>query len=93
VDTLVDARAERRRRRRHGPQCKSEVIASFRQRGLSIAAVALDNGLNAPRNTASELPGQAGTAMVDRKGPMDLLLAPENEVGWNEGRRRIWSRR
>ena len=47
MDTLVDARAERRRRRRHSPQFKSEVVASCRQAGVSIAAVALANGLNA----------------------------------------------
>jgi transposase-like protein len=47
VDTLVDARAKRRRRRRHSQQFKSEVVASCRQPGVSIAAVALANGLNA----------------------------------------------
>ena len=47
MDTLVDARAKRRRRRRHSQQFKLEVVASCRQPGVSIAAVALANGLNA----------------------------------------------
>ena len=38
---------ERRRRRRHSPEFKTEVIEACRRPGVSIAAVALANGLNA----------------------------------------------
>jgi transposase len=36
-----------RRRRRHSPEFKAEVIGACRQPGVSIAGVALANGLNA----------------------------------------------
>ena len=39
--------AGRRRRRRHGEQFKAEVVGACRQPGVSIAAIALANGLNA----------------------------------------------
>jgi transposase len=37
----------RRRRRTHSPAFKAQVLAACRQAGVSIAAVALSNGLNA----------------------------------------------
>ena len=37
----------RRRRRRHSPEFKAAVVAECSRRGVSIAAVALANGLNA----------------------------------------------
>jgi transposase-like protein len=36
-----------RRRRRHSPEFKAKVVAECRQPGVSMAAVALANGLNA----------------------------------------------
>ena len=38
---------DRRRRRRHSAEFKARVVAACRKRGVSIAAVALDHGLNA----------------------------------------------
>jgi transposase-like protein len=38
---------DRRRRRRHSPEFKAAVIEACRQPGVSMAAVALANGLNA----------------------------------------------
>ena len=37
----------RRRRRTHGAEFKAQVVASCRQPGVSIAAVAMANGVNA----------------------------------------------
>ena len=37
----------RQRRRRHSEEFKAEVVRACRRRGVSIAAVALANGLNA----------------------------------------------
>lgn len=42
-----DKGAGRRRRRRHSPEFKAEVVAACRHSGVSIAAVALTHGLSA----------------------------------------------
>ena len=43
-DKVVDGR---RRRRNHSPEFKAHVVASCRHAGVSIAAVAMANGVNA----------------------------------------------
>lgn len=47
MDTLPEAVPGRRRRRRHSDDFKARVVAQCRQPGVSIAGVALANGLNA----------------------------------------------
>ena len=48
MNTVVKVVAARdRRRRRHSEQFRAEVVKACRQPGVSIAAVALANGLNA----------------------------------------------
>lgn len=61
MDTLPEAVPGRRRRRRHSDEFKARVVAQCRQPGVSIAGVALANGLNANllRRWVSDL-GQNG---------------------------------
>ena len=47
MDTSDSGRIARRRRRTHSAEFKAKVVAACRQPGVSIAAVALANGLNA----------------------------------------------
>lgn len=48
MDTIrTVAPGGRRRRRRHSPEFKAAVVAECSRHGVSIAAVALANGLNA----------------------------------------------
>jgi transposase-like protein len=47
MDTSVVVEPGRRTRRRHGADFKAKVVRACRQPGVSIAAVALANGLNA----------------------------------------------
>lgn len=47
MDTFPIELPARRRRRRHSPEFRAAVIEACRQPGVSIAAVALANGLNA----------------------------------------------
>lgn len=47
MDTNVSVALPPRRRRRHTPEFKARVIAACLQPGVSLAAVALANGLNA----------------------------------------------
>ncbi len=47
MDTKVAKSAGRRTRRRHDAEFKAQVVEACRQPGVSMAAVALANGLNA----------------------------------------------
>jgi len=47
VDTSENGNIARRRRRTHSAEFKAQVVAACRQPGISIAAVALANRLNA----------------------------------------------
>ncbi|MGD9636907.1 MAG: transposase [Lautropia sp.] len=47
MDTNLIASPGRNRRRRHSAKFKASVIAACQQPGMSMAAVALANGLNA----------------------------------------------
>ncbi len=47
MDTNVSVALPSRQRRRHAPEFKARVIAACLQPGVSLAAVALANGLNA----------------------------------------------
>lgn len=46
MDTLVVKAAPRRTKRRHDPEFKEQVIAACLHPGVSVAAIALANGLN-----------------------------------------------
>jgi transposase-like protein len=70
MDTLVVKPAERKRRR-HSEEFKRQVVAACLQPGVSVAAIALANGLNAnylrrwvrEHREASEPPGPAGESV------------------------------
>lgn len=47
MDTLLVRAADRRQRRKHSAEFKASVIQACKQPGVSMAAVALANGLNA----------------------------------------------
>ena len=47
MDTYPSELPDRRRRRRHSPEFRAAVIEACRQPGVSVAGVALANGLNA----------------------------------------------
>ena len=47
MNTSNDGHSARRRRRKHSVEFKAKVVAACRKQGVSIAAVALNNGLNA----------------------------------------------
>jgi transposase-like protein len=47
MDTTVVNAGVRRARRRHDPEFKRQVIEACQQPGVSVAAIALANGLNA----------------------------------------------
>ena len=47
MDTSEDGGIGRRRRRTHSAEFKAKVVAACRRPGVSMAAVALTNGLNA----------------------------------------------
>lgn len=47
MDTISDQAAGRRRRRTHSDEFKVRTVGACRQPGVSIAAVAMANGLNA----------------------------------------------
>jgi len=47
MDTVGIELPSRRTRRRHAPEFRGRVVQACRQPGVSIAAVALSNGLNA----------------------------------------------
>lgn len=47
MGTLDDGNIVRRRRRTHGAEFKTKVVSACQRPGVSMAAVALANGLNA----------------------------------------------
>jgi len=78
MDTFVEAPAGRRRRR-HSDEFKASVIQACRQPGVSIAAVALANGLNANmlRKWAVDAEGAARSAVTPRSnGEMAQAVQP-----------------
>ena len=62
----------RRRRRRHSPEFKAAVVSECSRRGVSIAAVALANGLNANLVRRWVVERERGGAMVPAAQPQDL---------------------
>ena len=74
--------AARRTRRRHDPEFKAQVIEACLQPGVSVAAVALANGLNANylRRWVKEHRAQGGReesqALVTTSAPRSKALVP-----------------
>ncbi len=73
MDTSGIELPSKRTRRRHAPEFREQVVQACRQPGVSIAAVALANGLNANMVRkwvidAEARPGQAPTS--DPHGPL-----------------------
>ena len=79
MNTSDDGNITRRRRRQHSAEFKAKVVAACRKPGVSIAAVALANGLNAnllrrwvvaeERAPAGEADrdGQCGAGAIERR--------------------------
>lgn len=92
MNTIVSEVPAGRRRRRHSAQFKCEVIEACRQPGVSIAAVALANGLNANLLRrwvqAAERDGQIatqvraiGNAVMDVEGEPAFVPIPVRDPG------------
>ena len=82
MNTSDDGNSARRRRRKHSAEFKAEVIAACRKPGVSMAAVALANRLNANllrRWVVAEERGQ-GTKRIDTIHTTSTL-APSNVDG------------
>ena len=74
MDTSVVVESPgRRTHRRHGAEFKAQVVLACRQPGVSIAAVALANGLNANmlRRWVGEA-GRVGTMAVSGQGALGV---------------------
>jgi transposase-like protein len=90
VDTsVVLVKGGRIRRRRHSEEFKTQVVAACRQPGVSIAAVALANGLNAnllrrwvahsETHGARTVPGVAPVVAANGVVPFVPLTVREDE--------------
>ena len=68
MNTLGIELPSRRTRRRHAPEFRERVVQACRQPGVSIAAVALANGLNANmvRKWVIEAEARTGTPPVSK---------------------------
>lgn len=76
MNTIVEAVLPgRRRRRRHSDEFKAEVIRAARVPGVSIAAVALNHGLNANllRRWVLEQEGKLAPARVSKRKPIEAV--------------------
>lgn len=60
-----DGHSSRRRRRQHSAEFKAKVVAACRKPGVSIAAVALANGLNANLLRRWVVTDEQGTKPID----------------------------
>ena len=81
MDTSGIELPSRRTRRRHAPEFREQVVQACRQPGVSIAAVALANGLNANMVRkwvidAEARPGPAPRSDPVRPAPADDKSAP-----------------
>ena len=66
----------RRRRRTHSAEFKAQVIASCRQPGVSIAAVAMANGVNANLARRWVVAGEQGATDGERSVAVARGVAP-----------------
>lgn len=70
MDTSGIELPSRRTRRRHAPEFREQVVQTCRQPGVSIAAVALANGLNANMVRKWVIDAEARPARVPTPGPV-----------------------
>lgn len=87
MDTFPIELPDRRRRRRHSPEFKAAVIDACRQPGVSMAAVALANGLNANmlRKWVSEAEREGagkGAGEMTGESQRPRLVPPEAVAGF-----------
>ena len=79
MDTSGIELPSRRTRRRHAPEFREQVVQACRQPGVSIAAVALANGLNANmvrKWVIDAEAGPAGAPTADLDGPASVGATP-----------------
>ena len=78
MDTSSVAITGRRRRRRHSPEFKASVVKACRGPGVSIAAIALANGLNANmlRKWVLEAEGSKLTTQVEPRSVVAHAPSP-----------------
>jgi transposase len=77
VDTFISSAAGRRRRRKHSAEFKAQLIEACEQPGMSSAAVAMANGVNANllRRWVNEAE-QRGLSLPARSAPSPALPPP-----------------
>ena len=81
--TLSQQAGTRQRRRRHSDEFKADLVAACTQPGISIAAVAMANGVNANllRRWVTEVEMRA--SVDDDRAGSGCLNTPEPEIsGW-----------
>jgi transposase-like protein len=79
MDTKQEGRSGRRRWRRHSDEFKAKMVEACRAPGVSVAAVALANELNANllRSWIAKADGRAGrSSVVPAAGFVPLTVAP-----------------
>ena len=83
MDTSSIELPSRRTRRRHAPEFRAQVVQACRQPGVSIAGVALANGLNANmvRKWVIEAEARAGTVASPSSAVPATDNAPPASVG------------
>jgi len=100
--TKVAKPVPRRTRRRHAPEFKAQVIEACLQPGVSVAAVALANGLNANylrrwvKEHREQLAGNGIARLMTVSPPNPAMLVPvtvESGVATEPGEIRIDIRR
>jgi transposase len=93
VDTMQGKVKVVRRRRRHSEEFRERVVSACRAPGVSVAAVALANGLNANllrrwiKERAQRMPVSASRAIAPVPRPMTVVpvsIAPTEERGGEE---------
>jgi transposase len=77
VDTSVSSAAGRRRRRKHSAEFKAQLVQACEQPGVSSAAIAMANGINANllRRWVNDAE-QRGSTLIARSPPPPPPLAP-----------------
>lgn len=93
---VVLVKGGRIRRRRHSEQFKAQLVAACRRPGVSIAAVALANGLNAnllrrwvAQSEAHSKPLSAPVATVAAGGAVSTFVPVSMQDGRSGGERSI----
>lgn len=75
-----DDQSGRRRRREHSAEFKAKVVAACRKTGVSVAAVALANGLNANLLRRWVVTDEQGTKPIDAVIGSPALSTVENRA-------------